>query len=125
MSPPVPEFSPDVSVVSKNSTPSVRESAELAGSPLCNSLFAFDACSIDSSSKTKSMLVNAVPVSGSQSLNPLTPVVKPMDLHFLDFAPTCSSYDYRKNYMPGNQISVRSSSPQLLLAISLLESEDL
>src|SRR2546430_7734150 len=30
-SPPVPEFSPDVSVISKNSTPSVRESAELAG----------------------------------------------------------------------------------------------
>src|SRR5438270_4706160 len=86
MSPPVPEFSPDVSVISKNSTPSVRESAELAGSPPCNSLSAFDACSIDSSSKTTSLLVNAVPVSGSQSLNPLTPVVKPINLHFLDFA---------------------------------------
>src|SRR5436189_1663837 len=86
MSSPDPKFSPDVSEISKNSTPSVRESAELAGSPPWDSLFVFDTCSIDSSSKTTTLLVNAVPVSGSQSLNPLTPVVKPMNLHFLVFA---------------------------------------
>src|SRR4051812_19564657 len=72
LSPPVPKFSHDVLVTSKNSAPSVRESAELAGSPPCDSPSTFDACSIDSSSKTTSLLVNVVSVLGSQSLNLLT-----------------------------------------------------
>jgi len=41
-------------------------------------------CNIDSSSKTTSLLEKVLFVSGSQSLKPLTLLVNPMKIHFLD-----------------------------------------
>jgi len=110
---------------SENSTSFIWESVELFGAPPCALSFISDvSCNIDFSSKSTSLLIKALLVSGSQSLKPLTPLVNPMKTHLLDLDSSLFFFTYQPNCTPDNRKSVQLNNSLTLLAISPLKSED-
>ena len=79
---------------------------------------------IDSLSKSTSLRVKVLFVSGSQSLKPLTLLVNPMKIHFLDLNSSLFLFWLSTKLYVGQPKSVRLNRPQILLAISPPRSEN-